>query len=356
MDGAPTMSSLVDENRTLLAQVQRNCQIADSRHAQDYTLCTYLLKMREHYRWAHDLGYDHVLCGSDVSDWVDVQEQQWDELEGRDFTPLEFDGETVDAFDTNRVNEIVNDRGFVYSAGLGRLSRPMFFYGELTGTEKLEGYRVLISGKEWARCMTAPPAMAHGDTIFIRRDALRRMLWETIEDWRWAKRENALARAIRFYDFDRDADAALECMTDHEIEAVILHEIGEIVAGQMLGSEWHAMLGDIGGPNTEFMVRAVRDHLADCMSSLPALLSNADTPSLHFYFANLTAMRKDLFPALNAAYQHWVDRDDLSRLKTVVRSGKNHWMTVADRILQCHRRHGNQCQQPIQNLLNASRL
>ena len=350
------MSSLIDENRTLPAQVQRNCQIADSHHAQDYTLCTYLLKMREYYRWAHDLGYDHVLRGSDVSEWVDTQERQWDELENSDYVPLEIDGTVVDPFDTNRVNAIINEHGFVYSAGLGRLSRPLFYFGELTGTEQLDGYRVLISGKEWARCMTAPPAMAHGNTIFIRRDALRRMLWETIEDWRWAKRENALARALRFYDFDRNADAALERMTDHEIEAVILHEIGEIVAGQMLGSEWHEMLDDISGSNTEFMVRAVRDHLADCMSSLPALLSNADTPSLHFYFANLTAMRKDLFPALNAAYQYWVDRDDLSRLKSVVRNGKTHWMSVADRIMQCHRRHGNQCQQPIQALLSASRL
>ena len=350
------MSSPIDENRTLLAQVQRNCQIADSRHAQDYTLCTYLLKMREYYRWTHDLGYDHVLRGSDVSEWVDAQEQQWDELEDSDYTPLEIDGRIIDPFDTNRVNAVINDRGFVYSAGLGRLSRPLFFCGELAVVEQLEGYRVLISGKEWARCMTAPPAMAHGETIFIRRDALRRMLWETIEDWRWAKRENALARAIRFYDFDSDADAALERMTDHEIEAVILHEIGEIVAGEMLGSEWHAMLGDIGGPATEFMVRAVRDHLADCMTSLPALLSSADTPSLHFYFANLTTTRKDLFPALSAAYQHWVDNENLSLLKTVVRNGKNHWMSVADRILQCHRRHGDRCQQPIQALLSASRL
>ncbi|HSP01523.1 MAG TPA: hypothetical protein VLN90_08695, partial [Thioalkalivibrio sp.] len=35
----------------LRQSVQRNCDIADARHAGNDTLCTYLLKMREFYRW-----------------------------------------------------------------------------------------------------------------------------------------------------------------------------------------------------------------------------------------------------------------------------------------------------------------
>ena len=31
--------------------VQRNCHIADARHAREMTLCTYLLEMREFFRW-----------------------------------------------------------------------------------------------------------------------------------------------------------------------------------------------------------------------------------------------------------------------------------------------------------------
>ena len=31
--------------------VQLNCHISDARHAGNYTLCIYLLKMREFYRW-----------------------------------------------------------------------------------------------------------------------------------------------------------------------------------------------------------------------------------------------------------------------------------------------------------------
>ncbi len=39
----------------LYESVQKNCHISDGLHAQDYGLCTYLLKMRELYRWEKGL-------------------------------------------------------------------------------------------------------------------------------------------------------------------------------------------------------------------------------------------------------------------------------------------------------------
>ena len=44
----------------LLAAVQSNCHLSDARHAQDLTLCNYLLAMREYYRWEHDLPMQAV--------------------------------------------------------------------------------------------------------------------------------------------------------------------------------------------------------------------------------------------------------------------------------------------------------
>ena len=35
----------------LLEAVQTNCHIADARHAQDLSLCTFLLQIREFHRW-----------------------------------------------------------------------------------------------------------------------------------------------------------------------------------------------------------------------------------------------------------------------------------------------------------------
>ena len=35
--------------------VQRNCDVVDARYGGDYGMCTYLLKMRELYRWEQGL-------------------------------------------------------------------------------------------------------------------------------------------------------------------------------------------------------------------------------------------------------------------------------------------------------------
>lgn len=351
-----TKRSICETAKKLCAVVQRNGDIADANCADEYTLCTYLLKMREYYRWSEGFGTDITLSHSELGSWIDARERLWEDLEDESYEPIVIDGTHFDIFDNDGINQLVNRDDLVYSAGLGRFSRPLFFLGQLLKIEELEGYRILISGDEHARGLTAPPAMSHQTLIFVRRDALRRLLWEHIEDWNWRKRENALARAIRFYDFDSDANAALERMTDNEMEAVILHEIGEIVAGQLIGHEWHAMLSAVSRSVAEIIARAVRDHLADCLSSLPALLDNGNIPSLHFYFANLDPMRKDLFPALDSAYHHWVDSGELNELKRVVRHGKDHWSSVADRILEFHHQYGDSCQKPIESLVSCSRL
>ena len=42
----------------LVEAVQANCNITDARHARNMTMCTYLLEMRELYRW--EIGRAHV--------------------------------------------------------------------------------------------------------------------------------------------------------------------------------------------------------------------------------------------------------------------------------------------------------
>ena len=45
----------------LASAVQRNCDISDARYAGDYGLCTFLLKMREYYRWENELPFARSL-------------------------------------------------------------------------------------------------------------------------------------------------------------------------------------------------------------------------------------------------------------------------------------------------------
>ena len=65
----------------LAGVVQRNCDISDARHAGDYGLCTFLLKMREYYRWEHELPFARSLPKDELGDWLRTREQAWDRID-----------------------------------------------------------------------------------------------------------------------------------------------------------------------------------------------------------------------------------------------------------------------------------
>jgi len=327
----------------LRATVQRNCHIADANHARGYTLCTYLLKMREYYRWEKGLSFTDNLPRADLGEWLEQREQLWQELESAPFASLPLHGQEHDPFDTERINRTLLPQGLVYSGGYGSHAAPHFFLGTLLRREERAGYTILISDHEFARDLSAPPAMMLGNTIFIRRESVRRMLWEKVEEWQWRKQENAMARTVACYDFDRDPLGALEQMTNHELEAVILHEMGECMAEDLLGPEWNEMLVALSASRAELMARAVRDHLADGLSTLPRLLEAVDSASLHFYFANFKGMRRELFPELLDAYHDWLGSGRLDALKQAAREGETRWLAAAQNALALYRTHGEAC-------------
>jgi len=326
-----------EEITALAEQVQQNCHISDSVHARDYTLCIYLLKMREYFRWEMGYGYTDRLPNDELGRWLTEREELWEELEGRDFHSLEIGGERFDPFETSEVNQALDTLGLTYSGGFGGGGRPHFFLGERIDASSLEGRHVMVVGREFAREITAPPAMLQGDTIFVRQESLKRMLWERMEEWQWRKDDGPMARAARFYDFDGDFDAALDRMTEQETQTVLLHELGEARAGARLGGDWEEMLAAMGRSRTEFFARAARDHLADCLVTLPTLLEREAWPSLHVYFANLSGVRKAIFPELLDAFARWTEDGDLKALESSIETGRSRWGEAAEELLECYR-------------------
>lgn len=319
----------------LRAAVQRNCDIADARFAGNYTLCTYLLKMREFYRWERGLPLSAALNRQEVGDWVSQREQGWEALEGLDPESLPLGGVRRDPFDQDSVNRFLDGHGLVYGAGYGRGARPLFFLGTLLRREDFEGYRVCVVGEEKARDLASPPAMSRGDLIFVRRESLQRLLFEMIEAWqmRGSPADDALARALEAYGYVPGDESSLERMTDGEVESVVWHEVGEVLAGRRLGARWQDRVMEVAGTRGEVVARAVRDHLADCLTTLPALLEEGADGALHFYFANLTGMRAALFPQLREAYDRWTEGASAAALKAVIAPGREHWLKVAQRLL-----------------------
>jgi hypothetical protein len=349
-------STLPVELAELQARVQHNCHISDARFASDYTICVYLLKMREYFRWEKGYEFGTRLSNEEIGDWLTTREKFWETLEENEFLPLPVRNQRFDPFDSDRINRVLEDHGLLYSAGIGTQGRPHFFLARLEKSLQHEGCHIHVAAEEYARDLTAPPAMSRNGNVFIRRESLRRMLWEKLEEWRWSKPSNAMGRAIQCYDFDNNTDVALEAMTDTEIDTLVLHEIGEIKAGKQLGESWHDMIAGFPRSRLELMAQAVRDHLADAFSTLPALLQRRHPPSLHFYFANLSGMRKLVYPSLLEAYEHWVDQDDLAPLAGQIEQGHHHWLKVAREMIELHESGAKTAWKDIESLLENRQL
>lgn len=324
--------------RQIIETVQHNCHIADARHAGDYTLCVYLLKMREMYRWEQGIDFKTLLTTDDVGDWLTQREGVWDQVEEQDYKLLEINGKAHDPFDNDLINALLDQHDLVYNAGLGIRCRPHFFVAEREETISRDGYTIYISGREYARDMAAPGAMAQKDKIFIRRESLRRVIWEILDDARVNGLDNPLTRAMAFYPFDQDSQQALDQITEAEIPYVIQHEIGEVKAGRLLGDDWDDMLSKLGRTKAEIMLRAVRDHLADSMTTLPALVADNKPAAIHFYFGNMTAMRKHLAPDMVEAYERWHEMSDLGALERLADVSFQRWRGLAEQVMDLYSR------------------
>jgi len=318
--------------------VQTNCHITDARHAQDMTMCIFLLEMRQYYRWEYDIPYADNLPKDDLGNWLIEREQLWHELEDHPYLAMPLPNGACDPFEAETVNQELVKQGYVYSAGYGRFRRPHFFLGRLHRAEQRDGFQILVADCEYARDLIAPPAALQGNTIYIRREAVKSFLWSKVEEWNMRERDNALGRALSCYDFVHAPDQSLNSMTEVEAEAMILHELGEGLAGREYGdAAWGEMLMTCSRHRPELYARAVRDNLADCLSTLPTLIERDAQPSLHFYFANFEGMRKKLFPLLVSAYHAWVERGDLAPLKAAVARGREHWIATGNKMIEARR-------------------
>ena len=341
--------------KQLADNVQLNCHISDARHAGNYTLCIYLLKMREFYRWEQQHAFSDNLSKDDIGKWLSQRESLWNELEDEDYSQIQIYDKHHDPFDSHLINQAIEDRHLVYSGGYGIKDKPHFFLAELESRQHISDYSIYISGKEYARDLTSPPAMSHNNVIYIRRESFKRLIWERTDEWRWNKPENAMARAIRCYDFDGDLEGALTSMTDNELNAAILHEIGEIQAGKKLPG-WQQMMSDITFTQAEIMARAVRDHYADTLHTLPTLIRDNNHASIHFYFANLTSMRKHIFPSLIDAYNRWCENRDITTIAAIVSTSLDHWQNIAEQMLALHQQDAECCSDRIENLVKDNHI
>ena len=336
--------------------VQNNCHISDAVYAGNYTLCIYLLKMREFYRWETQKPFGVPLSNDDIGEWLTQREGLWSDIEDQAIAPLTINNTIIDPYESRLINQHINQHGLVYSGGYGLYGKPIFFLAELERTEHMDEYTLYVSGRELARDLAAPPGMAQDKCVYIRRESLRRFIWEKYEESHWYNDENPLARALACYDFKNRPQESLDKMTNTEVDTIIQHEIGEIMAGQILGDEWENMLAALPRSQAEIMARAVRDHIADALSTLPELIKRAEPAQIHFYFANLSSMRKVIFPSLMKAYLEWLVDKDISPIRKQINKAKKHWLDLAQSLMKLHRQYGDDSHLHLESLIKSNYL
>ena len=345
--------SLTREQQQLVSQVQHNCNISDANHAGNFTLCIYLLKMREYYRWLNNLEFADELESGKMSAWLREREEIWDQVMDDSFKKINFNNQTFDVFDNTQINSTIQSQKLFYHAGIGQKEAHHFFVAELIDSyiDPSTKTRITITGKEFARDLTAPPAMSNQHDIIIRQESLKRLCWERFQEWDWNQYDNAMGTALSFYPFQVSVNEALQSMVEVEQNTLIQHEIGEMRISRQLGAEWSNLILKIMGTKAELLARSVRDHLADCLNTLPFLIEQNNPASLHFYFANMAYIRKELFPSAIQAYQKWGKTGSLEPLIEISQNAAPHWESTLQSILQTQRDTESICAKNIANLI-----
>lgn len=325
---------MTPELQRLARAVQGNCDRSDARHAQDMSLCNYLLAMREYYRWESGLPLAADPDRKSVRDWIARREARWQEIDGESLEPLPLADGSADPFAIDEVNARLMPQGWVYGAARGPFGKPHFFLGQLAGESRRGDVRVLEVGAEVARDIDAAPAALVGSTVVLRTDAFERWLWSSTEAWGQGHETGAMRAALAAYGYENDRADALGRMAREQRETLLLHELGEHAAGLALGAAWENYFERLQDRRREILARAVRDLLADCLVTLPAIAARRSEHAAHFWFATFGGMRRTLFPRLQDAYRSLREVADWSPLEEAIDAGRAHWERTARALVR----------------------
>jgi len=342
-------------------QVQHNCAVSDAIYAREYTLCVYLLRMREYYRWQNDIPPGKHLSLDDVGDWVSETEQYWDAIEEQPFLGIQFGDVVCDPFDCERVNSELSaetrngQTPLIYSAGLGRRGQPHFLLAEAEQRPGVDGIQLYVCTNELARDINSPVAMTRGSIVVVSLKGLQRMLWELYEEWSFHRHDGPMSRLCGHYGWnDGFGDPAnLEAASAELLDVLIAHECGEVMAGDILPGNWSAMMesaisvnGSTPNPvsvSNELYLRAVRDNLADSLQTWPAIVDSGESVSLDFWLASLGPIRRQLLDDTDFASVLSLagDQTQIAALAEQIPRQFAHWQACATAMSDLFRRSGH---------------
>ena len=153
--------------------IQRNCDISDARDNGIYSLCILVLKLRNLYKWEKQIEPWDEPESAVVLKWIEDREAFWEKIGSEAYQPYPVNGMAIDPFDTDQVNAMLGATNLFYGAGYGRSLKSLFFLAEISNRRNVSGVPVIILGRETARELASPFAMAQDGMVIIRQEQMR---------------------------------------------------------------------------------------------------------------------------------------------------------------------------------------
>ena len=311
-------------SKTFIDQVDANCQLASAGQAGQFSLCSTLLRLRQLYKWEHQLPPWREPEPAPVLAWIEIKERTWEVLEGAAWQQLVWNGQTFEPLAVAELNQRLIPQGFAYGAGLGRGHAPTCFLGELQEIRPHDDLTIIVLGRELARDLGAAPALRQGPLIYARQETLSYYLWDRLSDP--TQQKNAFLR-IALAAYGLDLAGLLRYPTAHrdaydaflagELEAVIHHEVGEAMETS-LGPTFATLLDLFPQSRVELWLRALKDALAEVneFGRLSYLIAGRRLASLALMLALRPPLYAMLMPELEPAFCRLQTDGDWLELET----------------------------------------
>ncbi|MEW6663701.1 MAG: Sfum_1244 family protein [Thermodesulfobacteriota bacterium] len=316
----------MQEMDDIAQQVLRNCAVSDSRHAGYYSVCGLALRLRDLYKWEKGLEPWVEEDAPVMLDWIGAKEEAWERLAEDEFEEILIDGTRYDPFDVEGLNAVLGPRGLCYGSGYVHGLKPTFFLARIEEKKERLGHAVYLLGKELARDLITAPALTQGDSIFVRKESARLFLWNQMFFIKKSG-QGALRFALEHCGLDeKDAESIrrnLARISDDEVETYVYHELGEVLDPVFDRDLWRRMLAAFPQTPVELLARTVKDILADTTEhgKLRFIIRHRRSSSLGFYVAFLDGLRKELFPEIVEAFDHFRASQRWATVEEAVEAG-----------------------------------
>ena len=317
-------------------QVQGNCDISDAAYCGAFSLCSFLLLIRNYYKWFHGLEPWEEGDSADTLEWIEERENLWEGLESEDYSRIDVDGASLDPFDLDPINGALGNNNLIYSAGYSYGLKPTFFMADVENKTTMEGIDIYFLGREYARDMPAAPALRQQNRIYVRRESARFYLYDRISE-RYMSKKATMLWAMKQYGVEsyKDLRNKLDAIAETEIRNMAYHEIGEALEDSF-NEVWSETISRFSATSVERFLRSLKDVLADThpRGMVRRMIEDRNAPSLGIYAAFLDGFQKLLFPQILGAVERFMVEENWSLVEDACEEGYEKALDTAQLLIQ----------------------